>query len=149
MSLIIKIAWRNIIRHRGKSLIIGAILFIGALLMTVGNGVISGMDAGLQKNIVEGFCGDALLVSDKQESDNVFLEFMGKAVAPITDYKAIDSALKTIPYVRKWLPMGKNLAMALNEEGGLASSAFVLGVDMQEYRRILRRQPETDRRPVS
>jgi len=97
MSLIVKIAWRNIMRHRGKSLIIGAILFIGALLMTVGNGVISGMDAGLQKNIVEGFCGDAVLVSDKQESDNVFLEFMGKAVAPITDYKAIDSALKTIP----------------------------------------------------
>jgi putative ABC transport system permease protein len=136
MSLIIKIAWRNIMRHRGKSLIIGAILFIGALLMTVGNGVISGMDAGLQKNIVEGFCGDALLVSDKQESDNVFLEFMGKAVAPITDYPMIDSALKTIPYIKKWLPMGKNFAMALNEDGGLAKGAFVLGVDMQHYRKF-------------
>ncbi len=136
MSLIVKIAWRNIMRHRGKSLIIGAILFIGALLMTVGNGVISGMDAGLQKNIVEGFCGDAVLVSDKQESDNVFLEFMGKAVAPITDYKAIDSALKTIPSVTRWLPMGKNFAMALNEDGGLAKGAFVLGVDMAQYRRF-------------
>jgi putative ABC transport system permease protein len=136
MSLIIKIAWRNIMRHRGKSLIIGAILFIGALLMTVGNGVISGMDAGLQKNIVEGFCGDALLVADKQESDNVFLEFMGKAVAPITNYKAIDSTLKTVPYVKKWLPMGKNLAIALNEEGDIAKGAFVLGVDMQRYRQF-------------
>ena len=136
MSLIVKIAWRNIMRHRGKSLIIGAILFIGALLMTVGNGVISGMDAGLQKNIVEGFCGDALLVSDKEESDNVFLEFAAKAVAPITDYPAIDSALKTIPYVTKWLPMGKNTAMALNEDGGIAKGAFVLGVDMRQYRQF-------------
>src|SRR5512136_2256415 len=110
MNLIVKIAWRNIMRHRGKSLIIGSILFLGALLMTVGNGVISGMDRGLRKNIVEGFCGDALLISDKQESDNVFLEMMGKAVQPVTNYKTIDSALKTVPYVKKWLPMGKNCA---------------------------------------
>jgi len=136
MNLIIKIAWRNIMRHRGKSLVIGAILFTGALLMTVGNGVISGMDAGLQKNIVEGFCGDALLVSDKQESDNVFLDPMGKAVEPVNNYKAIDSALGAIPYVKKWLPIGKNFAMALNDDGGVADGVFVLGVDMEKYRRF-------------
>ncbi|MBN2188398.1 MAG: FtsX-like permease family protein [Chitinispirillaceae bacterium] len=134
MSLIAKIAWRNIMRHRGKSLIIGSILFIGALLMTVGNGVISGMDRGLKKNIVEGFCGDAVLVSDKQESDNVFLDMMGKAVEPVAHYKAIDSVLKTVAYVNKWLPMGKNFAIALNEDGGMADGVFVLGVKLKEYR---------------
>ena len=123
MRLILTIAWRNIFRHRGKSLIIGAILFMGAFLMTVGNGVISGMDAGLQKNIVEGFCGDALLVSDKQESDNVFLEFMGKAVAPIKNYKSIDSALGKMPSVEKWLPIGKNFVMALAQLAGNSSTA--------------------------
>ena len=134
MNLIIKIAWRNIMRHRGKSLIIGAILFVGALLMTVGNGVISGMNAGLQKNIVEGFSGDAVLVSDKQESDNVFMEFMGRAVEPIKNYKAIDSALRAVSFVTKWLPVGKNFAMALNDEGGMADGVFVLGVNIAEYR---------------
>jgi ABC-type lipoprotein release transport system permease subunit len=134
MSLVIKIAWRNINRHRGKSLIIGAILFLGALLMTVGNGVISGLNEGLRKNIVEGFCGDALLVSDKQESDNIFLEFMGKAVEPLSNFRAVDSALAKVPYVKKWLPMGKNFAMALNDEGGVADGVFVLGVDIKRYR---------------
>jgi ABC-type lipoprotein release transport system permease subunit len=134
MNLIVKIAWRNIQRHRGKSLIIGSILFLGALLMTVGNGVISGMDCGLQKNIVEGFTGDVILVSDKQESDNLFLDFMGKAVEPINNYKAIDSALKGVQFVKKWLPIGKNFAMALNEDGGLADGVFVLGVGMKQYR---------------
>jgi len=133
MNLIIKIAWRNILRHRGKSLIIGSILFIGALLMTVGNGVISGMDAGLQKNIVDGFCGDILLVSDKQESDNIFLEFMGRAVEPINNYKSIDSALQKLPYIKKRLPVGKNFAMALNDEGGPSAGLFVLGVDYKKY----------------
>ena len=76
MKLIVKIALRNIMRHKGKSVVIGLILFIGALLMTVGNGIVSGMNTGLQKNIVEGFCGDAVLVSDKQESDNLLLDLM-------------------------------------------------------------------------
>jgi putative ABC transport system permease protein len=134
MNLIIKIAWRNIQRHRGKSVIIGSILFLGALLMTVGNGVISGMNVGLQKNIVEGFTSDIVLVSDKHESDNVFLEMMGKEVEPIYNYKSIDTALKTVGFVKKWLPIGKNLAMALNEDGGLADGVYVLGVNMKEYR---------------
>ena len=134
MSLIVKIAWRNIMRHRGKSLVIGSILFIGALLMTVGNGVISGMDRGLRKNIVEGFSGDAIIVSETQESDNVFLDMMGKPVEPVVNYKAIDSALRNIPYVKKWLPIGKNCAVALNEEGGMLDVVFILGVNIGEYR---------------
>lgn len=134
MSLIIKIAWRNILRHRGKSIIIGVILFLGALLMTVGNGVISGMNVGLQKNVVEGFTGDLVLVSENQESDNVFMEFMGKAVAPINNYKQIDSSLATIPLVSRWLPVGKNFAMVLNEDGGLADGVFIVGVNMKQYR---------------
>ena len=67
---------------------------MGALLMTVGNGVISGMDKGLQKNIVTGFSGDIVLVSDKQESDNVFIEFMGKAIEPINNFKQIDTVFQ-------------------------------------------------------
>jgi putative ABC transport system permease protein len=133
MVLIFKIAFRNIMRHKGKSIVIGLILFIGALLMTVGNGIVSGMNAGLQKNIVEGFCGDAVLVSESQQSDNLFLDFMGKPLVAINNYKVIDSTLKTIPSVKKWLPIGKNMAGALNEEGGFADGAFLIGVDMKKY----------------
>lgn len=134
MNLILKISWRNIMRHRGKSIVIGVILFLGALLMTLGNGVISGMDRGMQKNIVEGFTGDALIVSEKQESNDVFLEMMGKDVAPIENFKQIDSALSKLSYVKKVFPIGKNCVMALNSEGGLADGLFVLGVDFRQYR---------------
>jgi putative ABC transport system permease protein len=135
MNLIIKIAWRNIMRHRGKSLIIGSILFFGALIMTMGNGVISGMDAGLRETIVNSFTGDIVLISEKQEGDNVFLDFMGKAVAPINNYIAIKKALDDQPFVLRSLPAGKNLAMVLNDqEGGMPGNAFLLGVDFEKYR---------------
>jgi putative ABC transport system permease protein len=133
MGLILKIAWRNIQRHRGKSLIIGAILFLGALIMTVGNGVISGMDKGLGRNMVHSFTGDIVLISDKQESDNVFLEFMGKAVEPINNFKDIKPVLAQQKYIDKVLPAGKNMAMVINEDGGTMGNAFLLGVDFARY----------------
>jgi ABC-type lipoprotein release transport system permease subunit len=134
MNLILKIAWRNIMRHKGKSLVIGAILFFGALIMTAGNGIISGMDAGLEQTIVHSFTGDILLVSEKQESDNIFFDFMGKAVAPIQNYVDIKKTLMDQPFVERALPAGKNLAMVINEDGGMPGNAFLLGVDVEKYR---------------
>ena len=95
-------------RHRGKSLVIGVILFVGALLMTIGNGVISGMDKGLQKNIINGFTGDIVIVSEKQESDAVFMDMMGKTIEPINNFKQVDSLLKKTDELRDWVPIGKN-----------------------------------------
>jgi putative ABC transport system permease protein len=135
MDLILKIAWRNIMRHRGKSLIIGAILFVGAFIMTMGNGVISGMDRGLNTTVVNSFTGDIVLMSDKQEGDNVFFEFMGKATPPIVNYLDIRKVLDEQPFVRRCLPVGKNMAMILNEqEDGLPGTAILLGVDFEKYR---------------
>lgn len=123
-------------RHRGKSLVIGVILFIGALLMTVGNGVISGMDKGLRENIINGFTGDIVLVPEKQESDEVFIDMMAKTIEQINDFKKIDSVLKTIPDLLAWVPIGKNGAMVLNEEGGSPGFTYLIGVDFDRYRKV-------------
>jgi ABC-type lipoprotein release transport system permease subunit len=134
MNLIIKIAWRNILRHKGKSLIVGMILFLGALIMTVGNGVISGMDNGLRNNIVNCFTGDMVIISDKQQSDNVFFEMMGKPIEPINNVIAIKKVLDRQPYIAHYLPVGKNAAMVLNEDGGTPGTALLIGVDFDKYR---------------
>ncbi len=132
MPIFITIAWRNILRHKGKSFIVGTILFIGALLMTLGNGVISGMEHGMSDYIVHGFCGHVVIASDKQESDNVFLEMMGKSIEPISNYKDIKKVLTGLPYVDKVLPLGKNMVMILNEEGA-PGYTYVIGADWKQY----------------
>lgn len=137
MGMLTKIAWRNIMRHKGKSLIIGTILFIGAYLMTLGNGVISGMERGLAENIIHGFCGDIVIVSKDQESDNVFLEMMGKSVEPINNYPQIEKVLKQQSFVQDNLPVGKNMVMILNEEG-TPGYAYVLGVEWNSYSRFFK-----------
>lgn len=136
MGLILKIAWRNLFRHRGQSLVIGAILFLGALIMTIGNGVVTGMDQGLRETVVNGFTGDLVVIPEAQESDNVFLEMMGRAVKPLHGFPAVEKALESHPMVERFLPIGKNMAMVLNEEGGMPTFLYLLGVDFERYRRM-------------
>ena len=104
--------------------------------MTVGNGVISGMDVGLRENIINCFTGDAVIISDKQQSDNVFLEMMGKAVEPVYNVVDIKKALDKQNYVSRYLPVGKNMALVLNEDGGSMGNAFLMGVDFEKYRAV-------------
>lgn len=136
MGIIIKIAWRNIWRHMSKSLIVGTILFVGALLMTVGAGVITGMKEGLQESIVESFSGDLVLVPKEQQGDNVFLNMMGASLEPLPDYPKVKALLAESDIISSWLPIGKNMAMVLNNAGGAMDGLFVIGMDMKQYSRF-------------
>lgn len=136
MKLLLTIAWRNILRHRGKSLVIGIILFTGAFLMTLGNGVVSGMARGIEKNIIDGFMGDIVIISAKQKSDNMLLNMMGSSIEPVTDYRLIRPVLAASPLVERWLPAGKNMAMLLDENSEAPGFAYLLGVDFAEYRKM-------------
>lgn len=134
MMLSIRIAWRNLFRHRGKSFVIGTILFLGAFLLTLGNSVISGMEKGLDKSVVQGFTGDAILVSIEQEDDNVVLGMMGKSVEEIYRFDTLRPHLEASGLFKHLLPVGKNFAMAINEQGGTAGYAFLFGVNFKEWR---------------
>ncbi len=139
MKLILKIAWRNIVRHKGKSIVIGVILFIGSLLMTIGNGVIAGMNRGIERNIVNAFLGDIVIISDKQRSDNVLLEFMGTPIEPVNNYPAIKKVLVPLAqqgYVEKFLPIGKNMVMALSELSENPGFIYLIGTDIEAYQKM-------------
>lgn len=103
--------------------------------MTVGNGIISGMDEGLQKNIVNSFTGDIVLASKEQESDNVLFEWMGRATEPINNFIDIKKFLEKQPVIDKFLPAGKNMALVLNEDGSPGYS-LLLGVDIDRYQKM-------------
>ena len=106
--------------------------------MTAGNGVISGMDSGLERNIVNGFMGDIVIISDREKSDNILFKMMGKSVETITNYRDIKTLLDRQDYIEAELPVGKNAAMVINESEGEPGYAYLLGVDFGEYRKFFR-----------
>lgn len=134
--LVWRLAWRNLWRHRGRSLVVGGILFLGAMLLTFGNGVVSGMERGLQRQVVESFTGDVVVASDRQDDDNVFLSMMGKEVEPLYRMSALRGAVDSLSWVKATLPMGKNMAMALHESEGNPGYAFLLGVDFADWQKF-------------
>lgn len=132
MNLTIKIAWRNIWRHKGKSMVIGSILFIGALLMTLGNGIISGMEKGLKENISKTFTGDIVISSSRELTDDVLLRQMGTPLEVIEDFDTLDEALEKSKYVKDYLPITIGFASVLNLGPG-TFFAGIIGVDIEQY----------------
>ena len=132
MKLIYKIALRNLFRHKGKSLVIGSILFLGAFIMTLGNGVITGLNQGLQENIVNRFTGDIVVISDKQESNAVIITVMGKPIEIISNYNEIKKLLGAEKYIDKFVPLAQGTAMLINEDGE-PDFNFLLGVNFDDY----------------
>ena len=135
--LIWKIAWRNLWRHKGKSLVIGVILFLGALLMTVGNGLIEGAQQGLEENMIESFTGHLVVVAENEDRDDVL--FTDKTIEVLPDYPAIKATLQQQDFIESFLPITRGNALILtetNEPGYM----FVLGVNFEEFQKIF---PET------
>ncbi|MGA2141210.1 MAG: FtsX-like permease family protein [Brevinematales bacterium] len=135
MSLIFKISARNILRHKGKSLIIGIIIFLGSLLMTLGSAVVTGMEKGLHDNIVERFTGDYVIMSTNQKSEAVVA---GGGIDPtesLPEYTNIDKVLKTQTYIDSYIPVCRGVTMVLNDKGDMGYTAL-LGVDIDRYEKM-------------
>jgi len=132
-----KIAWRNIWRHRGKSIVIGVILFLGALLMTVGNGLIEGAKQGLEKNMIDSFTGHLIVASENEDRDDVL--FTDKTIEVLPDYQEVKSILQKQDFIDGFLPVTRGNALILTEtdEPGYM---FVIGVNFEEFQKIF---PET------
>jgi ABC-type lipoprotein release transport system permease subunit len=131
--LLWKIAWRNLWRHKGKSFVIGMILFLGALFMTVGDALINGAEKGLEKNMIESFTGHLVVVAEKEKNKDVF--FTNKAVEVIPDYQAVKAVLQQQELVTDFLPITRGTAMVMtdtNEPG----FTFLIGVDFEALQKF-------------
>ncbi|MFW6288019.1 MAG: FtsX-like permease family protein [bacterium] len=135
MGIALKIAWRNIWRHKGKSLVIGIILFFGAFLMTVGNGMISGMENGLSENISKLFTGDLVLISSEQSNEDVLFEMMGRPIKVLKDYEEAEKVLMEEEIIDDYLPVTAGLVMVFNS-GSEMGNIFLLGVEIDRYQKF-------------
>lgn len=136
MMLILKIAFRNLFRHKGRSLIIGIILMAGAFVMTLGNGIITGMEKGFSTNIVRNWTGHILILSARQKNDDAL--FSPKPVKVIQNYDAVEPILRANPDIESYLPATKGIAMVLNigdqkKSAELPVLCMLIGVDFPDY----------------
>src|SRR4030042_93291 len=132
--LVFKIAWRNVLRHKGKSIIIGSILFLGALIMTLGNAVAIGMQRGVEEHMVRSFTGHIILVSDQETKDNVLFTPMAKPLKILGNYDRIAAVLRQQDYVKDFLPMTRGGVAILGGPG--MNFLLTFGCNFDDFQRV-------------
>ncbi len=132
--LILKIAWRSVLRHRAKSLIIGTILFLGSFIMTLGDATVIGMRRGVEENIVRSVTGHVVLVSDEETKDNVLFTPMAKPLKVLKDYERIREVLEAQGFIRDFIPMTRGGVAILG--GQQMSFMLTFGCNFDDYQRV-------------
>ena len=61
MSVVWRIALRNLQEHRAKSLIVGTIILIGTFVLVVGNSLMDSAAAGIRRSFIDNFTGHLVL----------------------------------------------------------------------------------------
>ncbi|MDC7228426.1 MAG: FtsX-like permease family protein [Spirochaetales bacterium] len=132
-----KIATRNLIEHKTKTLIIGAIVAIGMLVLILGNAILDTATAGIEKNYIENFTGDVILSGETENGIFFFaMEQMrsgDESETPITpDYFEIKEYLDSSNIVESWSPLISGMAtMMFTDEIIMPTQIF--GVDIEKY----------------
>ncbi|MCX7881993.1 MAG: FtsX-like permease family protein [Brevinematales bacterium] len=131
-QLFYSIAFRNLFRHKGKSLIVGGLLFLVAFILTLGNATIKGMNKAMEKNIIHGFTGNMAIISTNQRDKEVFGSFTGRPMALIENYTQMSNILASLDVVEDFMPIGRNVAMLFNT-GGTPLFYMIYAVDLDKY----------------
>lgn len=132
LALVFKIAWRNIIRHKNMSIVVGIILFLGSFFMTIGNGFIAGMNDGVKRNIVERFTGHVVLCATNQEQDNVLTPMDMKNIELLTGYTNIRRVLRANQDIKSFTPVTEGMATVLTGDNDMAM-IWLMGVKFGEF----------------
>src|SRR4051794_7936832 len=137
---IVQIAFRNLFASRWKTLIVGGIIFFGALLVVVGTSLVDSIDRAMSRSIIGSVAGHIQVYSAKSKDD---LEVMGGMsmeapdLTPLDDFERVRKTLLGVPNVKAVVPMGIS--------GAIVASGNTIDVALEKLRDTVRRRMAGDR----
>ncbi len=111
--VLLRIAFRNLVASRVRTVIIGLIVLVGALIVVVGASLMESIDRGMRTSI-QGSLGGQLQVY--QSTSEGQLELYGglrgeSLLDPIPDFARVKKVLSKVPNVKTIVPMGIDQAL--------------------------------------
>lgn len=149
MSVILRMAFRNIREHKSKSLIIGLLLALGALILVVGTAFINASEAGIRATFSDVYTGD-IFVSGISSEGPVSLFGVtspgGLAQTPIIpSYDKVQAILKSTPHLTQTSSLATGFAQLTRGDAPPPSGSakndvqpqdrflFLFGVEASSY----------------
>ncbi|MEN6297639.1 MAG: FtsX-like permease family protein [Rectinema sp.] len=149
MPVILRMAFRNIFEHKSKSLIIGTLLAVGALILVLGNSFIDTSEAGIKRTFTDNYTGDVFISGISEDGDVSLFGVTspgGLSSTPtIPDYEKVLSMVRESPLTSKATGMATGFALVSKEENNEAPNQdsqsdtsnmailFLFGIDATEY----------------
>lgn len=155
MKSILRMAFRNVLEHRSKSLIVGVLLALGAFILVLGNSFIDASKVGIRNMFTESYTGDIFVSGISEDGDVSLFGVMsvgGLATTPlIPDYEKALGIVKEAPGVKSLTGMATGFGAAMRDEGSSVEQAreseeerqgmpsrvlFLFGIDATSYWKV-------------
>jgi ABC-type lipoprotein release transport system permease subunit len=143
LAVIVSIAFRNLFASRLKTIIVGGIIFFGALLVVVGGALVDSIDRSMSRSIIGSVAGHIQVYSARSKDE---LEVMGgfsmeaPDITPVDDFARMQQTLLKLPNVKAVVPMGI--------DGAIVSSGNTIDVALEKLRDTVRKRQAGDRSGV-
>lgn len=149
MPVMLRMAFRNLVQHKAKSLIVGMLLALGMLIMVLGNSFLDASKRGIESSFTRNYTGDVIITGIADGPVSLFgVQSVGglESTPTIPDYEKVYEYASSIPGVQTASGMGTSFGLLTNEAGDIEQaddesddkdmmSAFVMlfGVDAGNY----------------
>jgi ABC-type lipoprotein release transport system permease subunit len=134
-KVIALIATRNLLASRLKTLIVGGIIFFGALLVVLGTSLLDSVDHAMSRSIIGSVAGNIQVYSSKSKDELAVMgsfNMDGDDLAPIDDFAQLRDTLTKVPNVKAVVPMGI--------AGAIVSSGNTIDLTLAELRDLYRKR---------
>ena len=141
MSVVWRIAIRNLQEHRAKSLIVGTIILIGTFVLVVGNSLMDSAAAGIRRSFIDNFTGHLVLAGVTDAPVSLFgvrtTDFLNTRTPRLDGYGRLLEAVAGHPDVAAWSPQASDAATVnlAAEDGTSIGESFsrLWGIDPVRY----------------
>jgi ABC-type lipoprotein release transport system permease subunit len=135
LEVTVQIAFRNLFASKLKTIIVGGIIFFGALLVVVGNSIVDSVDSSMSRSVIGSVAGH-IQVYNASSKDK--LEVMGSMtmgdpdLTQIDDFAKLRASLMRVPNVKAVVPMGIS--------GALVTSGNTIDLALEKLRGLVRKK---------
>lgn len=109
LSVVIRIAIRNLFASRLKTAIVGGIILVGAVLIVVGTSFVGSISEGMSRSVIGSAAGDLQVYSsDSKDELAIWGGGMGgdPDLAALDDFSKVKATISQVPNVKAVVPMG-------------------------------------------
>lgn len=139
LSMLSRMALRNLRASRWKTLIVGGIIMGGAFLVVVGTSLLDSLDRSMSQSIIGSVAGHVQVYSAKSKDELTVMGSMDMEAADLDaldDFAKVRKTLMSVPNVKAVVPMGIS--------GAIVTSGNTIDIELAKLRELVRQRQDGD-----